>query len=1121
MTDQLDFAAAALETSAQQFRLARVQLFNWGTFSGVTDLQVAPAGYLFVGPSGSGKSTILDAHATLLTPRKWLDFNVAAREADRKGADRSMVTYVRGAYKQATEESGEIAAQYLRTETTWSSIAECYRNGVGQVVTIAQVLWLRGKTTAANDVHRLFIVSERELDVTDFRFFAASDFDQRQFKVQLPDAYVTKEFSAYQERFRSLLGIDTERALRLLHKTQSAKNLGDLNMFMREFMLDEPEAFAVADSLVTEFVQLETAYNEVVAAREQIDLLKPVQQKFFEHQSAGLQRNTLKEVEQGAEFFGGKKRYELLESQVEHLAAELSVCRQQLEPLAEIRDGESEKLRAMQLDKSQRGGAVLERLEREKKEAEARLPNVKRLRESSDKAFSALEWEVPRDVEGFARATEAAKGLAEMSPGWQQEFQSRFTKALTRQSEVNSEIVAVQREVTAMQEHPSNIPADYLRMRRQMCQDLGLNEMELPFAGELIEVRKGEEAWRGAIERVLRGLALSLLVDERNYAAVVSYLEETDTGLMVRYNRMMAHHASATGISPKSLFSKLNLKACAQQQWLREELKSQYADLVCADTVQEFRAARRALTLKGQIKHSAVRHEKNDRDPVNNRSRWLLGFDNREKLALFQERGLGLLDDKEKADAAVDGLAKEQQKATVRAKAAGTLENMRWADIDVDGLVTHIRDLGTQLEAEKKQRPDLEELDRKIATQKTRAEGADKNYTDTKAKEQNLVGALGLAAKEFDAQSLMLELGSLTPTQQLELEERLANVKLEVTLSSLDRAMGQVVRSIKEDDRKLELSMLQLEHAMVQAFTKFNAQWPVASGGLDANFASASDYIEKLVSLQKDGLFRFEEKFLKMLGEQSDRNLALLSSKLENERNAIGVRLELVNEGLLTAPYNPGTHLVIQSKDRQLEEVRDFKQSLRAAMTNTFVGGMQEGEQRFKTLRELVGKLGKHEDVAWRKLVLDVRQHVDFLASEREDDTDREVEVYSSGAGKSGGQRQKLTATCLASALRYQLGGQDRALPLFSTVVLDEAFDKTDPEYTAMAMNIFKNFGFQLIVATPMKSVMTMEPFIGGACYVENRDRKSSRVLLIDYDIDTRRLKLSQNLLDADQAAVS
>jgi hypothetical protein len=52
-----------------------------------------------------------------------------------------------------------------------------------------------------------------------------------------------------------------------------------------------------------------------------------------------------------------------------------------------------------------------------------------------------------------------------------------------------------------------------------------------------------------------------------------------------------------------------------------------------------------------------------------------------------------------------------------------------------------------------------------------------------------------------------------------------------------------------------------------------------------------------------------------------------------------------------------------------------------------------------------------------------------------------------------------------------------------------------------------------MIVATPLKSVMTLEPFIGGACYVHNTDRRSSSVLRIDYDREQRRLDLPQQLM--------
>jgi uncharacterized protein YPO0396 len=208
--------------------------------------------------------------------------------------------------------------------------------------------------------------------------------------------------------------------------------------------------------------------------------------------------------------------------------------------------------------------------------------------------------------------------------------------------------------------------------------------------------------------------------------------------------------------------------------------------------------------------------------------------------------------------------------------------------------------------------------------------------------------------------------------------------------------------------------------------------------------------------------------------------------------------------------------------DRPLEDVKVFKASLRDALSHSFTDDKVLAEAQFNALKALVTKLGSQEtvDKNWRALVLDVRQHVEFVAREL-DSNDDEVEIYRSGAGKSGGQRQKLAASCLAAALRYQLGGQDRALPSFSTVVLDEAFDKADNEFTEMAMNIFKTFGFQMIVATPLKSVMTLEPFIGGACFVHIRDRKHSSVMQIEYDTASHRLNLSSSPHEPQEAAVS
>ena len=100
--------------------------------------------------------------------------------------------------------------------------------------------------------------------------------------------------------------------------------------------------------------------------------------------------------------------------------------------------------------------------------------------------------------------------------------------------------------------------------------------------------------------------------------------------------------------------------------------------------------------------------------------------------------------------------------------------------------------------------------------------------------------------------------------------------------------------------------------------------------------------------------------------------------------------------------------------------------------------------------------------------------------------------------------------------MRYQLGGNDLGFPIYSPVILDEAFDKADNEFTALAMNIFSNFGFQMIVATPLKSVMTLEPFIGGACFVDIKNRNTSTVLHIKYDDERQRLDLATAPKEAD-----
>ncbi len=67
-------------------------------------------------------------------------------------------------------------------------------------------------------------------------------------------------------------------------------------------------------------------------------------------------------------------------------------------------------------------------------------------------------------------------------------------------------------EIDSLKRRRSNIDDQQIKIRAAMCVALGLNEEEMPFAGELIQVREDERDWEGAAERLLRGFGLALLV---------------------------------------------------------------------------------------------------------------------------------------------------------------------------------------------------------------------------------------------------------------------------------------------------------------------------------------------------------------------------------------------------------------------------------------------------------------------------------------------------------------------------------------------------------------------------------------------------------------------------------
>ncbi len=1102
----------------EQFRMRRLQVLNWGTFSGLHEVPIAERGFLFVGRSGSGKSTLLDAMSALLVPPALVDFNAAAREAERSGRDRSLVSYVRGAWAdQHDEDSGEVATQYLRRGPVWSALALEYRNALGRCVTLVRLLWIRGNSSTAADVQKHFIVAERPFDLAvELEGF---DLDLRRLKQRLVDVHHHDSFNAYAERFRRLLGIGNDTALRLLHKTQSAKNLGDLNHFLRDFMLERPETFAVADRLVAEFAELDEAHKAVVTAREQIETLRPARTAHDRLMDVRRERSELDELLAGMDGYRERQRLRLLDARL----TELDTLDRGLEGEEGRRQQSLEQhqreLGELQARHREQGGDRIEQLQRERDSVSRERDTCLRHRGVADAACRQLGWPLAGTPQGFAEQLARSRSLLDAGQDAAARADQRMLELGMHKKQAEEAFASARAEIAALEAHPSNIPAHLQALRGRLCAALGLADSALPFAGELIQVRADEQAWSGAIERLLHGFALSLLVDERHYARVAAWVDATHLGGKLVYHRIgAADGLNVSAPPPRSLLHKLELAPHAHQEWLHGELLRRY-DYACVDSVQALQRSERAITAQGQIKHGRSRHEKDDRHAVDDRRHWVLGFDNREKLALYKAEAGALAQQIAEADGTMATIKAERAQQVSQAAAAQSLANLRWSDIDVAPLLTRLDAIEATLKELREGDVALRELGERIDVKEKQVAVAQRLLNEVRDERRDHRRERERLEKDRARCGEDVAARPLTPLQQQGLDAR-CDAGASFTLGNLAERTLAIERALNQRIAALDTEAGEQSHRIVSCFETFRRRWPQDAGDVQANLESATDFFARLERLERDGLPAHEARFFDMLRTQSGQNLVALQTHIAQAHKAIRARMEDVNASLEMVPFNRGSILQIKPEDRRLPEVIEFRQQLRDVLAHQRTDDRERAEAQFEGLRKLVARLASTdpEHKRWREQVLDVRLHVEFIGEERDAHSGRQLEVYRSGAGKSGGQRQKLATTCLAAALRYQLGDEDGGVPQYAAVVLDEAFDKADNEFTAMAMRIFENFGFQMIVATPLKSVMTLEPFIGGACFVEIDGRHDSRVLMIEYDAASQRLDLPRAAHQGDDA---
>jgi uncharacterized protein YPO0396 len=319
-----------------------------------------------------------------------------------------------------------------------------------------------------------------------------------------------------------------------------------------------------------------------------------------------------------------------------------------------------------------------------------------------------------------------------------------------------------------------------------------------------------------------------------------------------------------------------------------------------------------------------------------------------------------------------------------------------------------------------------------------------------------------------------------TNLQNIKARERSMRDKLQAEIGTItkrkDRAMQSVIRRMED----------------------YCQTYPAETAEIDASLDSLDEFKKILHELETDGLPSFESRFKQELNEKTIQSIVQFQNRLERGKREITTRLQQINISLQSIDYNPGSFIELIAQASQDQEVKEFQSELRSCLEGSLNSELYD-EQRFLKVKALIERFRGREnsleyDRRWTQKVTDVRHWFEFAAAEkwRADGTMREY--YESSSGKSGGQKEKLAYTVLASALAYQYGidkNKDTS-DTFRFVCIDEAFGKGSDESTRYGLELFKNLGLQLLIVTPLQKIRVIEDYVQAVHFVHNEAGKNS-----------------------------
>ena len=1117
MVDTL-FGLVPATSSGQQWVARDLQLVNWGGYDGYHPVRLASSATLLSGGSGSGKSTLMDAYIALLMPHT-TPFNGASNGGvvgRPRGKDqRNILSYARGKLDESRTEDGT-RERVLRGDgqDTWSAIAMTWVDQSGQRLTAVRAWYVPAAARTLDDVVAVRASCDDAFDLREL---------ERAVPQRLGRAGVTalgltcfetdREFTA---RLHSSLGIgasgDGHKAVALLARIQAGQQITTVDALYKSMVLEEPDTFATADAVVEQFDKLTGTRDQMITARQQVKTLEPIREHRDAIDTATDRLQVIDQVGQvedrtsPAGLWRNERRLGLLrevERDLQHrhrsadrLAAETTA---RIAAAKSDLDGVKETLWAA-------GGDRLATAQRELAAVESRLTDVTRARARLDEALQSIPDTVVTTQEDLADLTGRARTALDDTAS-QRSAKRVLFEPMSLVRETAAEVDRLRAERAAVAVRKDNIPEALHAARAVLAQAAGLSTDDLPFVGELVEVRTEHEPWRTAFNLALGSFATVMLIDTAHLRAFRGAIDAVPTARRIRFEGVPTGLRDDVALDQRTLPGRLDFRGGPFTGWLRSELASRFG-FVCVDTPDELSQHDKALSRSGQV--SQGRRGAHGGQGVQN----VLGFTTTRRLADLDdqiaraEHRLRLAQE-QLADAES---AADQHDAMIRA--FGQLDGLTWEQVDVAG-VSAERDRWAQLvESVTAGNPEVTRLQHRVMELEVLIQTLTEDLGRTKAEGRSLGERWSATIDEVDdAQGALddaAEAGTVVGDDQRSYLDRLAPGSRQVpdegapvapalgpldALATFDAAIARASEVVRADRQAAAATIGTARDALRRTFETFVERWPDPNLGTDPE-ASYADYDRILADLQANGLHELEADWRKSLLRLSGNDLTDLHNGLSRSVREIKERIRPVNDILADLPFADDEHrLRIDARDTQStvlarfrKELRDLRELLATDATDA------ERERRYLRMAKVVDRV-RRSSPDFADLV-DVRRHV-RLSAEKVDLDGNHVALYDHIGEKSGGESQELVAFIVGAALRYQLGDAGAERPRYAPVFLDEALIKADARFTGRAVGAWRGLGFQLVIGAPNDKFGALEPHVDVKYVVLKESSGRSRTKLV------------------------